>query len=209
MARDYAQRRNSKKRNHGKSGVPGSVTLLLGLTIGLMIAAGVYISVKPATNGYQKQTHSSTATPPPVPAQQAGKAAESASASPATAAPPATDKPASDKPERFSFYDMLPNYEIVPYEAEPKAERPQRNATTPGNYVIQAGSFTEQDRADRLKARMALLGIESHIQSGTGPSGITRYRVRVGPVSDVNRVNDILKTLREHNIRTLLMRGKG
>ncbi len=74
---------------------------------------------------------------------------------------------------------------------------------------MQAGSFKSYADADKRKAKMALLGVESEIEKVTIDSATTWYRVRVGPEKDLNKVNGILKTLRDNGIESLLMRYKG
>lgn len=53
------------------------------------------------------------------------------------------------------------------------------------------------------------MGMESAIERVTIDDTKTWYRVRVGPVNDINTVNDMLKRLRDNGIETLLMRHKG
>ncbi len=108
---------------------------------------------------------------------------------------------------RFDFYEMLPNYEVkVPAGA---AKTPPPNPSqAPGAYVIQAGSFRTFDDADRLKASMAMLGVESHIEkSAPDTNGHTWYRVRTSPEKDQAVVNEQLRLLRENRIEGVLIKA--
>ncbi len=214
MARDYSSRAGSQKNKKKKprrraaakpknTGPPGWVLLFCGLCIGLVIAAGVYVFGRPAGS-------------PGISIEIAGipgtkKVAEEK---------PAQEEVKPEKP-RFSFYEMLPNYEVViPEEeyvepegghspAEPKSQTTTPKIQEPGRYVIQAGSFTNYDDADRRKAGLALLGVESEIEQGKNSSGSTVYRVRTLPVDNLEQINTTLKRLRSEGIDTLVMRYKG
>lgn len=50
-----------------------------------------------------------------------------------------------------------------------------------GAYIIQAGSFSQLDSAQALRAQLALLGFESRIQTFKSDRMILRYRVFLGP----------------------------
>lgn len=187
---DYAHRKGNgggKRRGNTRKGggLPTPVAILLGLTVGLMVAAVILIKFKPVENNLSEQL--------------------------------AEDRPAPKPKEpqvpdgRFTFYDTLPNYEVVVRGTASAGKPNAANAKPveqPGQYVIQAGSFATAQEADRRKANLALLGIESRVETGAGPDGKSRYRIRVGPLGDLNRVNAMLKTLRENGIDALLMRQK-
>lgn len=187
---DYSDRKGNgggRRRNNARrgGGLPTPVAILLGLTVGLMVAAVVVIKFKPVENKLSEQLEPDRAAPEPL-------------------QPEVPDG-------RFTFYDTLPNYEVVVRGAGSTGKRnPETSAPVkqPGHYVIQAGSFSTAQEADRRKANLALLGVESRIETGAGPDGKSRYRVRVGPLQDLERVNSTLKTLRENGIDALLMRQK-
>lgn len=216
MARDYSSRtaankdKNKKKPRQRaaakpqKTGPPGWLLLVCGLCIGLVIAACVFMFARPAGS-------------PGISIEIAGI--------PGLNKPKAeAQKPAEEiKPEkpRFAFYEMLPNYEVViPEEeyVEPKkgktATKSQSQTTTPkvkepGRYVIQAGSFSSYDDADRRKAGLALLGVESDIEQVSLSGGRTVYRVRTKPADNLDEVNKTLQRLKHEGIDTLVMRYKG
>lgn len=205
MARDYSKGSRKKRRPAARpqNTLPGWVQMFVGLTIGLCIAAAVFIYYKPL------DTNLAGDGPP-----RGTEVAEQPEVD-ENGLPP-------EEPGRFAFYEMLPNYEIViQYEDEngnKTTEKPKPKTKTaetpkeveqPGKYIIQAGSFQSYEDADKRKAKLALLGMESAIERVTIDDTKTWYRVRVGPVNDINKVNGMLKRLRDNGIETLLMRHRG
>jgi cell division protein FtsN len=160
--------------------------MLLGLGLGLLVALVVYLR--------NDSTAELTADAPPQPARAAAPQA------PADEAEPARD-------ERFDFYDVLPQLEVVIPEVDspPRADTPVRAVEDPGSYVLQVGSFTSLGDADRMQANLALLGIESRIQRVTIDDDVY-HRVRIGPIGDLEELNQTRRRLREARIEWLLMK---
>lgn len=114
----------------------------------------------------------------------------------------------SDDAERFDFYEVLPHFRVVVPGAKPSeaAKTPAAAVPeSPGNYVLQVGSFRALKDADRLQARLALLGIEAQIQH-VAVNDATWHRVRVGPSSDLAKMDRIRQRLRNAQISSVLMR---
>ena len=63
------------------------------------------------------------------------------------------------------------------------------------------------NEADSLKARLALLGVEAHIQS-VDVNNTTWHRVRIGPSNDRQGLEQLRKRLRKNHIDTILMQAK-
>jgi cell division protein FtsN len=108
---------------------------------------------------------------------------------------------------RFSFYSMLPNFEVVIPESESdvRADHEAQAIVDPGVYVLQAGSFSEFVDADRRRATLAMQGIESRIQRVTIDDK-TYHRVRIGPIDDLDELNILRSRLRAANIDVLRIR---
>ncbi len=185
----------AKRKTNTRAGAedaPGFVWMLFGLSIGLVIAAAVYIADRwePATA---------------APAQAAAD-----SSSGANTDQPADEELAAEEPHpatRFDFYDILPQFEVVLPEVESQA-RPDHEAVSidePGNYVLQAGSFTEPVDAERRKANLALLGIESRLQRVSIDDDVY-HRVRIGPTDDLGELNNIRRRIWEAEIEVLLIK---
>jgi len=169
--------------------------MLFGLGLGLTIAIGVYLRTP------------SGARPAAAPDRTASTPAAKPAARPAPRVAAATserDKPAEN---RFEFYEILPQYEVVVPDEKPAATgsaRP-RPAATPGSYLLQAGSFSAAADADRMKANLALLGFESHVQRVTIDDDVFN-RVRIGPISDLAAAERTQRQLRTAGYDTMLMR---
>lgn len=207
MARDYARTRTGngkKKRSRGKPAAkrrqattPGWLWLVCGICLGLVAAAGVYVFGGGAgESGLAIEIASDSDSGEQATQDPQRKSAEKK----------------QEKEARFAFYEMLPNYEVVVPEEE-YAEGDQGATPTPkvrqaGRYRIQVGSFSEYADADRRKAELALLGLESEIQSVELEDGRTVYRVRSAAIEELERLNGALKRLRENDIDTLVMRAR-
>ena len=181
--------RRSTKRTRSDE-FPGWAWMLFGLAIGLSVAFAVYMKDR---------------GPPP----------ERRAAQPASLKNPLDDngeRAAAETSEpreegRFTFYDMLPNFEVVIPEQEPnvKTDNEPKAVVEPGIYVLQAGSFSSYADADRRRAELALQGIESRIQRVTIDDR-TYHRVRIGPIDDLDKLNMLRSRLRAANIDVLRIR---
>ena len=187
------KKRRSRSRSQ-QNNYPGWVWMLFGLAIGLSVAFAVYMQDrKPTTVALQ--------APEPASLQGAiddnGEAGEVAESAP----------PADPEESRFTFYDMLPNFEVVIPEQEPdvKADTAPQAVVEPGIYVLQAGSFSQYVDADRRRAELGMQGIESKIQRVTIDDR-TYHRVRIGPIEDLDELNMLRSRLREARIDVLRIR---
>jgi cell division protein FtsN len=144
-----------------------------------------------------------------------------------TAPSPGNDAADSKQPSqppkpRFVFYTELPEMEVVVPEEEirqhasqpPPAvtERPaatSQPAASPETFYLQAGSFRGADQADRFKAKLALMGFETDIQTITINNRDTYHRVRVGPFSDLGALDRARNRLKQEGIETRTVKIKG
>lgn len=166
--------------------------MLFGLSLGLLVAAVVYLD--------GRRTDES-----PVAVILSAPPAAGATA-PATPSPRSAETDAGSAP-RFEFYDMLPKFEVVLPETEQEA-RPDHTETVleePGRYVLQAGSFSAEADAERMRANLALLGIQSRIQNVTIDTD-EYHRVRIGPTNDLDALNGIRARLWDAEIEVLLIK---
>ena len=189
MAKKRSKRRRSSSQ---KQDYPGWVWMLFGLAIGLSVAFAIYVrGGKPAA-------------PQSVARQPASL--ESAIDDNGEASPSGTAEEVPTE-SRFTFYDMLPNFEVVIPEQEPdvEADVEPRAIVKPGLYILQAGSFTRFEDADRRRAELALHGIESSIQRVTIDDK-TYHRVRIGPMDDLEKLNVLRSRLRAAKIDVIRIR---
>ncbi|TDR80157.1 cell division protein FtsN [Paludibacterium purpuratum] len=137
--------------------------------------------------------------PPAQPARQqaASQPAPSAAAPSATTpAKPAASANGKDKSgQRFDFYKILPGQvEAVTADGNAPAGAHADNGIK--KPYLQLGAFQNQDDADNLKAKLALIGVEATIQSADVPGKGIVHRVRVGPFAtqaDADRIRSLLK----------------
>jgi len=166
----------------------GWVWGLFGLGLGLSVSAFIYL------NGRQ-------------PVETAPAAATTPQESPPKSAPRKKEQPAAEEKTRFTFYDMLPSFEVVIPEEDLAVvpAKPLEVVDRPGIYVLQAGSFSQYDDADRRKAELAMLGVESGIQKVTVDDKVY-HRVRIGPVDSLDRLNELRGQLRGAQIDAMVIR---
>lgn len=128
----------------------------------------------------------------------------------------ATDnKTENTKPEEkatsFDFYSLLPAMKVIIPDREvavTDAEIPKHTTTSTIPYILQAGSFKDPQQADRLKAGLALIGIESSIESVSIKESGTWHRVRIGPYTNMNEIEKIRSRMRANHIDPILLRDK-
>lgn len=116
------------------------------------------------------------------------------------------DEVAASRPDpeprksEYDFYDLLPEYEIVipddELDVRPAAATSAESSVV---YEIQAGAFGRLEDADRRRAELALLGLESRIQRVTIDDA-TIHRVRIGPIKDVSEFKRRREQLRRAGI---------
>lgn len=185
------RKRRRSKRAKKKQEYPGWLWMLFGLSLGLSVAFAIYV----------KDREPVAVASAPQPASMQG-ALDNNNES------PAADEPAEEQGEsRFTFYDMLPNFEVIIPEQEPdvKVDAQPEAVVEPGLYVLQAGSFSAYADADRRRAELALHGIESSIQRVTIDDK-TYHRVRIGPTDNLDELNMLRSRLRAAQIDVLRIR---
>lgn len=194
-----------------KKPVPGYVWMLAGLAIGLFAAFLIYLSKQPAENVSFTEAVK----------QELQKAREQdavAISETQTIDNGKAGKTTSSKP-RFEFYTILSELEV--FVPEPEIESKQTQTSTANSnkkikpdgiseakkYILQAGSFKNIADAERHKATLALLGVQSSIQS-VSINNDQWHRVRIGPFSRADQLYDTLSTLKQNNIQAMTMELK-
>ncbi len=74
-------------------------------------------------------------------------------------------------------------------------------------YQLQVGAFSDWSKADAMKGRLALLGVEPNIQVFR-VNGQKMYRVRIGPTTDSQKIERINVQLKAQNINTFIQKIK-
>ncbi len=213
-----------------KSSSPLLTGILVGMVIGVGMAAGLawYIMKSPSPFVQKEQVvakplaESKKAPPPHVatvatPASAVAVAPVASAVATTTGAAPsgvavsgvAASGGASGVPEvkpRFEFYKVLTDKQEAP--VKPAEKKPKAPASPPAqSYFLQAGSFPYEDEADKLKVRLALLGIEATIQSATLSDKGVWYRVRMGPYKSIDEMNYARSLLKQNGMDATPMRA--
>ena len=180
-----------------KLGVSPLLSMGLGLGIGLSVAAYIYFvsqptsveSVEPEVAVVIKTTDPSHVNPPDE---------------------------IVDEGVRFDFYSILPKLEVVIPDQEiyeqkrglsgEDVEKTIKSIKSPGHYLLQVGSFRKASDAERVKAELAFLGIESYIEPVVIDSSKTWHRVRVGPFSDNKALDKIRNRLLDNRVEVMVLR---
>jgi hypothetical protein len=188
MARDF------KPKHRRRGGFSGWLGVLAGLGVGLAVAAAIYIKdhrADPALTQIakidKKKPHGIEAPPDADGGPDAGNA--------------------DDSGRSYDFYQSLPKFEVVVPEKE-KDVRPDLRAvpeTRRGTYVLQAGSYKNFADADRVRAKLALQGIESKVQK-VSVDNDTWLRIRIGPISNLDQLNRMRTILRKADVDVLVIR---
>jgi len=189
-------RRDYKAKRKPAGGFSGWLGVLCGLGLGLAIAGIVYL----------KDRHSDS---PIVQSAKAGKkkshgGARGAEGSDAEAA----DSGAPEEPAKsYDFYSMLPKFEVVVPEKDKDVKPDIRGVpeTRRGTYVLQAGSYKNFADADRVRAQLALQGVESKVQK-VSVDNDTWHRIRIGPISKLDELNRLRTLLRKADVDVLVIR---
>jgi len=129
------------------------------------------------------------------------------------AAPEPEVMPDIPKP-RFEFYTMLPKQtmeieeDVETVEPATDVSKPPTPSAAPQPYFLQAGSFRQQDDAERRRAELLLLGLSPKVEESTSDSG-NWFRVSLGPYESQDAVAKARSLLANQNIESVLMKRGG
>ncbi|CAH1905947.1 Sporulation related domain-containing protein [Candidatus Nitrotoga sp. HW29] len=190
--------------------------ILVGMVVGLVIAGGVawYILKTPGSfvNNVPHETIKLAADSEqqfPVPVAKTAQV-------PASTAASGVDE---SKP-RFEFYKVLTDKQDatvpIPKSSDNAATIENKsapvqsagNVTVKETYFLQAGSFSNAEDADKLKAKLAMLGIEASVQIATIPDKGVWHRVHIGPYKGREEMNNALAVLKQNGVNATPMLAK-
>jgi cell division septation protein DedD len=167
---------------HGSLSLKWIASLAL---VGCFIGFIVYLNTLPGAG-----QSSDTTTNQPAPERSEPK--------PVPAPEPAEEEQTA---REFRFYDMLPESEVA---------TPEVNEYTPGpnmqdfDYIVQAGSFRNQQDAERLRAEIAFQGLRAQVQTVEQNNGSVWYRVNAGPFKSRSNMNSAVDKLVSIDIQPLV-----
>ena len=183
-ARDY------KGVGRGGAGLARLKDLGLGFAAGLLVALIVYVG----DHRHEPGASDGSAERAPAPRHLSKPV------------PDATVDSATDADSNYDFYAGLPKFEVVVPEKEhgthvDAAARIER----PGTYFLQAGSYRDMADAERVQAQLARQSISANVQRVALDTDVW-YRIRIGPIKDLNQLNRVRQQLQAAEIVTLVIR---
>ena len=116
------------------------------------------------------------------------------------------DETAQQSATKFDFYTLLPEREVIVEVDRDEDDDSQAKQNTV--YILQAGSFKQAADADRLRAKLILMGLDARVEPITSSNGGRWHRVQVGPFTNRSRLAKARNTLINEGIDTLLLKRK-
>ncbi len=183
-ARDY------KGVGRGGPGLARLRDVGLGFAAGLLVALVIYVG----DHRHEPGAVEGAPDPAPGPRHAAKPPAETAG------------EAAAEAGNSYDFYAGLPKFEVVVPEKEhgthvDAAARIER----PGTYFLQAGSYRDMADAERVQAQLARQSISANVQRVALDADVW-YRIRIGPIKDLNQLNRVRQQLQAAEIVTLVIR---
>lgn len=147
---------------------------------------------------------------------------------------PDASKKVTQKPKtKYDFYSLLPSMEVVipdrevavrddevpqdapqdaphetPRHSPAQQVKPEQGGKVAIQYILQAGSFRDDQQAEKLKAGLALLGIKSVIEKVSIKDSGQWHRVRIGPFTAMREIDKVRSRMRDNNIEPILLKDK-
>jgi cell division protein FtsN len=198
MARDYAKktkaptRRKASATRRKKSGFPTLAVLIVGMLVGGFVAFLAYLKFLPSTAS-ASATEVTESRQPENNRQPDNRPSQN------------TSEPEAKKPEvpKYTFYDLLEDKQVIIPEEELK--RPENKVSM--QYIMPCASFSQQENAEALKAKIALLGFESKIEPVKWKEK-QLYRVQLGPFASKRQAESIRHRLQENDINDCKIWGR-
>lgn len=191
--------------NSKKSGSTPSTSILpgiiIGVTVGLIIAGGLA--------WYMLKSPSAKSLGTVIQSEQLAIEKSSPEKMDAVSAPAGATGTKENKP-RFEFYNVLTDKAASPVpKIVPKAtNRPVVSDLSKELYYLQIGSFSNAEDADKLKAKLALMGMEAAVQVATIPDKGVWHRVRLGPYMGQSEANQAREALKLNGVEGTPMRAQ-
>jgi cell division protein FtsN len=164
----------------------------MGALVGIVLAGGGTVFIM--NNRHDAGAHEKIEAPRPDPHRKA------------PADPEGTGMAAAG--EKYDFYEMLPNFEVVVPEKDKEVKRDlpaTAKVERPGVYVLQAGSYRNEADADRVRAQLSMQGIDAKVQRVAVDADVW-HRVRIGPITKLDDLNKLRKQLQAADVDALVIR---
>lgn len=121
-----------------------------------------------------------------------------------------TDNEKQTKPipaPKFDFYHILETERVIPDASfvEDSRETVTRDAA---EYVLQVASYKTGEHAERLRAKLALAGLEARVQKFQLADGRIVYRVVLGPFKDKRQLKNVRQKVTKLGLDAIALRSK-
>ena len=183
MVNDYARKSYPKKRKVKKTTRPFSLYLLIFFLF-VLFCTGLYY-----------KTHQTSSLKQNTP--QKNNISKNSPGSKVRRPTNLINQTRAPEGPVFEFYNLLSNGKNTTNKEIPLSKI---NKET---YYLQVSALQDQKEADRLKAKLLLLGFDVTIKSQT-INKITWFRINLGPYANVLALHQDQKRLRENNINSIL-----
>lgn len=175
MTQDFAK---SAKRGHqGQSQIPTWVWFLTGFVSGFFVAFLIFL------DGFVEPDQTVSVQ---------------------TAIPEKTASGDELETIDFDFYEIFPNVE-VPLVEEFTAGGDKVKVEEASAYMLQVGSFKNEEDADKLRGKLLLMGLEVFSKE-VKIDGAKWHRVLIGPLESMDQLNKKQQELAEENIESIPQR---
>jgi cell division septation protein DedD len=237
MPRDYKHRANSSRKRATLSPLVGALAgLLIGLFVAFLVY--IKSQSEPREQEYVQEVlpppaatasedaaieaHSEEATsspPPPkprfdfytllpemevvIPEEEITESLKQSPPAPAKTPPPPATSASKTEPQP----QVAPVPAVTPKPAA--TAKPAAPAAATGTYYLQVGSFSDGVKAERFKAELGMMGMQTSIQKVTINNRETYHRVRVGPFGTLDELDRTRQTLKKKGIDSTPIKVRG
>ena len=182
------------KTSHRRSADLGRLRQFgFGALVGVVLASAVFIYV----SDKRRSTHEAAEVPRPDPHRPALADTDAG-----------VGAGAGQTSEKYDFYQMLPNFEVVVPEKEKDVKRDlpaTARIERPGVYVLQVGSYRNESDADRVRDKLSKVGIDAKVQRVAVDTDVW-HRVRIGPITKLDELNKLRKQLQAADVDAIVIR---
>jgi cell division protein FtsN len=206
----------SKVTNAKRSQFGGTILgIIIGLVIGLGIAVVVAMMITKTSTPFTNKLGITKGDAPTVQLTDPNKPLYGSTAKEimANAAKQGDDASASAPNVSTSIAPVQPAPARAPDTVKPDAAKVDPKNVKPSDsvvakndgddkaptYYLQVGAFRDSSDAEGSRAKLALLGIESHVTNNS-TDGDNLYRVRIGPFDQLDNMNRMRAKLTENSI---------
>src|SRR2546421_11554682 len=163
-----------------------------GMLAGIVLRSPAFVSL----GGTPRKSRDTADAPRPDPYRAAPAETQGGAAGPGRTA------------EKYDFYQMLPNFEVVVPEKDKDVKRDlpaTAKIERPGVYVLQAGSYRNESDAIRVVQQLSKEGVDAKVQRVAVDTDVW-HRVRIGPITKLDELNKLRKQLQAAEVEAIVIR---